>query len=325
MKPSDKLAAGGKLLISVVTPAYNEAANLPLLYVRLVEVMGKAGLQWEWVVVDDHSGDATFDVVRDFAQRDTRVRGIRLARNSGSHAAITCGLYNASGDGAVIMAADLQDPPETLPDLVREWQTGAQVVWAVRNRRPGESASTLGFSRLYYFLMRRFVGMKEMPATGADFFFLDRCVLDTLREFGETHVSLMALITWMGFRQSLIHYDKQERAHGSSGWTLEKKLKLVVDSITAFTYLPIRFMSYVGFAVALLGFAYATFVVVHAFTAGTAVQGWSSLMAVVLVLGGLQMLMLGVLGEYLWRVLDESRRRPRFLIEDRAGARPGAQ
>lgn len=314
-----KEPAGRRPLLSVVTPAYNESASLPLLHERISEVLGSMEVDWEWLVVDDHSSDGSFEVVAGLARRNPRVRAIRLARNFGSHAAITCGLHHAAGDCAVIMASDLQDPPETLPALLRQWQEGAQLVWAVRNRRPGESASTVGFSRLYYFLMRRLAGIREMPSTGADFFLMDRRVLDAFRQFGESHVSIMALITWMGFRQAAIYYDKQERVHGRSGWTLENKIKLLIDSVTSFTYLPIRFMSYLGFLVAALGFCYAIFVFVYALS-GRPVQGWASLMVVVLLLGGVQMLMLGVLGEYLWRALDEARRRPRYLIEETTDA-----
>jgi dolichol-phosphate mannosyltransferase len=212
------------------------------------------------------------------------------------------------------MAADLQDPPEILPKLFSRWQEGIQVVWAVRARREGEKASTRGFSRLYYLLMRNIVGIKEIPATGADFFLLDRQVVDAFRQFGETNVSIMALITWMGFRQASITYDKQTRLHGRSGWSLGKKVKLVIDSITSFSYFPIRLMSYLGFAISLLGFLYACFIIVHTLT-GHPPLGWASLIVVVLIVGGIQMLMLGVLGEYLWRTLDEARRRPRYIIE----------
>ncbi|MBZ5647074.1 MAG: glycosyltransferase family 2 protein [Acidobacteriia bacterium] len=302
-------------LLTVVTPAYNESRNLPALYEELCRSLDGQGFRWEWVVVDDHSADETFAVVREIAQRDPRVRGIRFARNFGSHTAITCGLHQARGDCAVILAADLQDPPEVIPDLIAKWHEGVQVVWAARERREGETASTVGFSRAYYAIMRHIVGMKEMPAMGADFFLMDRRVLDGFRAFNESNVSILALITWMGFRQGTVFYTKKARLHGSSGWTLEKKLKLAVDSITSFTYLPIRLMSYFGFLIAVVGFAYAMFVVANALT-GHPPQGWSSLMVMVLLIGGVQMLMLGILGEYLWRALDESRRRPRYLIEE---------
>ena len=163
--------------------------------------------------------------------------------------------------------------------------------------------------------MRNVVGMKEMPATGADFFLLDRTVVDAFSRFNESNASIFALLTWMGFRQATIGYDKEARLHGSSGWTLKKKLKLVVDSVTSFSYVPIRFMSYLGFVVGLAGFLYAGLRGRRTSCAGSPVEGWSSLMIVVLLVGGLQMVMMGVLGEYLWRALDESRRRPRYLIE----------
>jgi dolichol-phosphate mannosyltransferase len=184
----------------------------------------------------------------------------------------------------------------------------------VRRRREGESASTVGFARLYYWLMRRAVGLRELPPTGADFFLLDRRVAAAVRDFNESNVSILALLTWMGFKQEFIEYDKQARLYGSSGWSIAKKVKLVIDSITSFTYLPIRLMSALGFTVALLGFLYAAFVIGNSFF-GKPVEGWSSLVVVVLVLGGIQMLMMGVLGEYLWRALDEARRRPRYLVE----------
>jgi dolichol-phosphate mannosyltransferase len=302
-------------LLSIVTPAYNEADNLPLLYERFSQVLNVPELTWEWLIVDDHSKDETFAVITELTKQDSRIRGIRFARNFGSHLAFTCGLHYAKGDCAAIIAADLQDPPEILLKLLAQWQQGAQVVWAIRQQRQGETVSTVGFARLYYFLMRHVVGLKEMPATGADFFLIDRLVIEALQQFHESHVSVLALITWMGFRQTYITYDKQARLHGQSGWNLEKKFKLVLDSVTSFTYLPIRLMSYTGFIVALLGFLYAGIVVVNALTGGNPVQGWSSLMVVILVLGGMQMFMMGVLGEYLWRTLDESRRRPRYLIE----------
>jgi glycosyltransferase involved in cell wall biosynthesis len=301
-------------LISIITPAYNEATNLPILYQRLCQVLDNMPLRWEWVVVDDHSTDSTLETVRQIAHQDNRLHGVRLSRNYGSHIAITCGLHMAQGDCVTIIAADLQDPPEILPKLFACWQDGVQVVCAVRARRNGEKISSLGFSRLYYLIMRNFVGLKEMPATGADFFLLDRKVVDAFCQFRESNTNILALITWMGFRQVMITYDKQPRLHGHSGWSFRKKLKLVVDSITSFSYLPIRLMSYMGFIIAVFGFFYAGLVIVNGL-AGKPPEGWASLMVAILIIGGLQMLMMGVLGEYLWRALDETRRRPRYIIE----------
>ena len=306
------------MFLSIITPAFKEARNIQALHARLSAELSGLDIPWEWIVVDDHSPDGTWVVLRELAAREPRLKAVRLARNSGSHTALACGLQHARGDCAVVLAADLQDPPETIPALLEKWRAGAKIVWAVREGREGESAATKGFARLYYGIMRRFVGISEMPATGADFFLLDRRVIDVLNVFKEANVSLLALLTWMGFKQDRILYVKQARQHGQSGWSMEKKLKLVVDSVTSFTYKPIRFMSYAGFVVALAGFLYALVVVVNALI-GKPSPGWSSLMIVLLLVGGLQMLMMGVLGEYVWRALDEARARPRFIVEDEIG------
>ena len=302
--------------LSIITPAYNEAENLAAMYERLAPAAASGGLEWEWIIVDDHSRDATFEVLRGLAARDPRVRGLRLARNSGSHTAIACGLHHATGDAAVVLAADLQDPPETLALMLQEWRAGAQVVWAVRRQRAGESTPTLGFSRIYYFIMRHIVGMKEMPARGADFFLADRAVIEAFRRFPERHVSVLALVTWMGFRQAFIEYDKQRRHAGQSGWTMAKKVELVVDSVTGFSDFPIRICSYGG---VLLMAAAVVGAVVGA--AGRSDLGGAITVALSVMLGlaGLQLLALGVIGEYVWRALEEARRRPAFLVEAIAG------
>jgi dolichol-phosphate mannosyltransferase len=306
-------------LISIVTPAYNEGLNLPVMHRRLEAVFSQPGVDWEWIIIDDCSRDDTFAVAKDLAEADHRVRALRFSRNFGSHTATMCGLERARGSCAIAMASDLQDPPETIPALLTEWTAGNHVVWAVRASREGESRSTLVFSQFYYWLMRKVAGLKDMPATGADFVLLDRRVIDAICQFREQNASFFALVTWMGFRQTSIFYEKQARLHGRSGWTLRKKIKLIVDSLTSFTYQPIRWMSLMGLIVSVLGLVYAGILVLNALL-GSPAQGWTSLMVVVLFLGGGQMFMLGVLGEYIWRGLDESRRRPRYLIERIAGA-----
>src|SRR5438552_2090167 len=293
-------------MLSILTPAFNEATNLPALYDRLVETMRSIGGEWEWVIVDDHSHDETFAVIEALTLRDARVRGFRLARNSGSHVAITCGLHHVAGDAAVMMAADLQDPPETLTSMVAKWRQGAQVVWATRRVQPGER-SHKGFAALYYWIMRRLVGMKEMPARGADFFLIDRIVLDAFQRFPERNVSVLALITWLGFRQEYVEYDKQPRTAGRSGWTLSRKIKLVVDSITSFSDFPIRLCTYAGLALLAIGF-----VLLIASIALLPQLGGGVLFLLFLIVGlaGLQLVAVGVVGEYVWRALEESRRRP---------------
>jgi dolichol-phosphate mannosyltransferase len=297
--------------LSILTPAFNEAANLPALYERLVPVMARLGLDWEWLVLDDHSRDETFAVVAQLSARDTRVKGIRFARNAGSHAAITCGLHHVQGDAAVMVAADLQDPPETIEVMLERWRSGAKVVWAVRRQRPGDR-SHAGFAAIYYWVMRHVVGLKEIPARGADFFLVDRVVIEAFRRFPERNVSVFALLTWIGFRQEFIEYDKQTRAAGRSGWTLARKIKLVVDSVTAFSDLPIRLSMYGGLA--LIGMAALLLI------GGVALMpalgaGLLMLMAAILGVGGAQLVALSLVGQYVWRAFDEARGRPAWVIE----------
>lgn len=308
-------------MISVLTPAFNEARNLPALYDRVSHAMTATGQEWEWLIVDDHSGDDTFAVVEGLAARDPRVRGIRLARHSGSHTAITCGLHHATGDAAVMMAADLQDPPETVGAMLDRWKRGAQVVWAIRRQRPGEKAHA-GFAAAYYWIMRNVVGMKGMPARGADFFLVDRTVIDAFRQFPERNVSVLALITWLGFRQDAIEYDKQPRAAGRSGWTTAAKITLVVDSVTAFSDFPIRLCSYAGLA---LMTASALVLVIAVMLLPSLGAALLLIVSMVVGLAGLQLFALGVVGEYVWRALQEAKRRPLYLIEAVTPSRPAAE
>ncbi len=297
--------------VSIVTPAFNEAENLPRLYARLQAVLDPLGIEWEWIVVDDHSRDQTLDVVAGLAAIDPRVRGIRFARNAGSHSAIACGLHHATGACAVMLAADLQDPPEVIPRLLERWRAGAQVVWAARREQPGSRAHG-GFATLYYWLMRRVAGLSDMPARGADCFLADRVVLDAFARLRERPVSVLALITWLGFRQEAIEYEKQQRQYGQSGWTFRKKVALVVDSVVAFSDLPIRLCAWAGLlclgAAAMLLFA-------GLFWLPTLGAGLLIAVAAVAGLAGLQLLALGVVGAYVWRGLEEARGRPAYLIE----------
>jgi dolichol-phosphate mannosyltransferase len=317
-------SARARVELSIVSPAYNEAGNLAALHARLAAVMAAAGLDWEWIVVDDHSADDSFAIVAELARRDPHVRGLRLARNAGSHLAIACGLEHARGEAVAVLAADQQDPPEILPLLVARWREGAQVVWAARELRDDASLARRLAARGFYAAMRRCAGLDTLPPAGADCVLLDRVAVDALRSCAERNVNLFALIAWLGFRQAIVTYAKEERGAGRSGWTAMKQMKLLVDSITSFSYLPLRLAAVTGVATALAGFVYAGVVVVNAL-AGNPVEGWSSLMVVLLLVGGVQMVMLGVLGEYLWRALDEARRRPRYVVEASVGETPSTR
>ncbi len=306
-------------MLSLVTPAFNEAANLQALYDRVTSTMATVGEDWEWIVVDDHSVDGTFACIRDLAAKDPRVRGLRLARNSGSHMAITAGLHHARGGAAVVMAADLQDPPEVVGSMLARWREGAQVVWATRRARPGKRTHA-GFAAIYYWVMRRVVGLSAIPARGADFFLLDRRVLDAFGRHAERQVSIFALISSMGFRQAFVGYDKQPRAAGRSGWTLAKKAALVADSVTAFSAFPLRAVAVVGAALMVGGLAIGLWAWTGAH--GGAVLALASALAV---FTGLQLAALGLVGEYVWRGLELSRRRPVYLVEAATGGNPAPE
>ena len=293
-------------MISLITPAFNEGSNLPMLHERLTSVFRQ--LDWEWIIVDDHSRDNTFEVIERLVAIDPRVRGIRLAHNSGSHLAFTCGLRHASGEVAALMVADLQDPPELLIQMLERWRNGVQVVWAVRRHQPGDGSGT----QLYYWIMRNLVGMSDMPATGADFFLVDRVVIDAFLAAADRHVSIFALMMWLGFRREFIQYDKQPRTRGRSGWTLAKKLKLVVDSIVGFSDFPIWWLTYAGVAALVVA-------LVPAIVAVVAYSGLNAalllLAALVIGLFGCHLIALAILGHYVWRGLDAARKRPLYSIE----------
>ncbi|MFO0821949.1 MAG: glycosyltransferase family 2 protein [Gemmataceae bacterium] len=300
--------------ISILSAFLNEESNLPLLRERVMAAIKQTGLDYDIVLIDDHSTDGSSAIARAWAASDPNVQYIRLSRNYGSHAAYSAGLSKCRGDCAVLLAADLQDPPEMIAELLENWRAGYEVVWATRSGRDGEAWHTKLFAHVYYKLMRRFA-LPDMPEKGADFLLMDRKVIDAYNAIPEKNTSFLAMILWLGFRQTSIEYVKQARHAGKSKWNLSKKLKLMIDSMVSFSYAPIRFASLSGLCVSMLGFMYAIFVIFNAFQ-GHPVEGWASLMVVVLMLGGFQLLMLGIFGEYLWRAFDEARGRPRYVVEE---------
>jgi dolichol-phosphate mannosyltransferase len=302
-------------LLSIITPAFNEERNIPCLYEQLVVLLKKNDINFEWIIIDDCSLDNTFAVAEVVAAKDAHVRVFRFSRNFGSHAAIRCGLAHCRGDIAIVMAADMQDPPDVIPDLLGACNEGFDIVWAVRTRRVGETNSKILFSRLFYWIMKNVAGLQNQPPSGADFFCITRKVIDALTQFCERNINIFALLCWLGFRQKQIEYVKQARLHGNSGWTLRKKIKLAINSITSFSFLPIRLLSLFGIMAALTGFIYALIIIGNKLLGGIPIEGWSSLMVVTLFLGGAILVMIGSLGEYVWRSLDEARARPLYVID----------
>lgn len=305
--------------LTFVLPAFDEAANLDQLIPRILAQQSLAR-ELRIVVVDDNSHDGTFDVVRRWSLQDPRVGGIRLARNCGSHMAMLSGLSRAKADAVIVLASDGQDPPEFAGQLVGEWQAGAQIVWAVRSSRDSASLTTRLFSRLYFAAMNKW-SIVRLPPEGADFFLLDRLVVDAISELPERNTSVIALIAWLGFRQVEVPYTKEARLAGRSKWTLAKKIQITFDSIFSFSTLPLRFVRWLGFLYAILGFAYAATLAANWLSSGRLfgglpVQGWSALMVVLLISSGTMLFVLAIIGEYLWRTLEEVRSRPRFIVEE---------
>lgn len=304
--------------LSLIVPVLNEEENIGRLLAAVDEAFAKQPeIGLEIVFVDDGSRDRTFELASQMAEKDPRVKVIRFSRNFGSHAALLAGFERCTGDAAAYLAADLQESPEVLIEMVKRWQEGAFIVWGTREQRD-DPLSAKVFSRVYSSLMRR-IALADMPKTGLDLCLIDRKVINAVVEMREKNTSIFGLILWSGFPQVFVPYRRNARKHGKSRWTMSKKVKLVADSFVAFSFFPIRLVTYLGISLSLIAFVFGTVVIVRASLGLTAVQGWASLMALMLGLSGMQLLMLGIVAEYLWRTFDESRRRPPFVIRETRG------
>lgn len=311
-------------VLSIVVPVYFNEPTLVPLHARIVEAFEgvlKPG-ELEILFVDDGSGDDSYPVLAKLAADDPdRVRVVRLARNFGSHAAILAGLNFCRGTYAAMVTADLQDPPEVVARMLeRARQDGTQVVLAVRDSRE-ESALQVHLANTYYWIMRTLTDA-EFPPGGFDCFLIHRQVLDAITRLNETNTSITAQILWVGFRRSSITYVRKARSAGKSRWTLRKKLRLVVDSMISFSRVPIRLVEVSGFLAMACGLAYAALVIALRLVGVYTPPGWASLMVVLLVMSGLILMSLGIIGEYLWRILDTSRSRPVFIVAETINLRP---
>jgi glycosyltransferase involved in cell wall biosynthesis len=300
--------------VSIVVPVYYNELNLPHLFPRLFGLAdANPQYDFEYIFVDDGSGDRSFELLTDMAQNDARVCAVKLARNFGSNPATLAGLHYVSGDCVAMIAADLQDPPEVISAMLRRWEGGKKVVLASRDDRKDPLATRI-FSTAFYWLFRR-MAIREMPPRGCDFALVDREVAHLLVQMGEKNPYLFGLILWVGFDRDIVYYTREERHHGKSMWTLARRVKYFIDALVGFTYVPIRFVSVAGIALALVGFARAVMVVLRRVLHGVDPPGWASLMVVVLLLSGVQLITLGVFGEYLWRNFEETRKRPPFVVD----------
>ena len=309
----------GRPVFSVVVPCYNEALGLGEFHRRLSLVMDAIGRSWEVIYVNDGSADATLACMETMRATDPHVGLINLSRNFGKEIALTAGLDHAQGEAIVVIDADLQDPPEVIPALVAVWDQGIDMVYAQRRAREGETWLKKFTANQFYGLMQRLGGVR-LPSNTGDFRLISRRTLDALLQLREHHRFMKGLFAWVGFPSQAVLYDRAPRHAGSSSWNYWRLWNLAVEGITGFTLMPLKVGTYLGLAVAVFALGFGGQLIVRTMLFGNQVPGYPSLMAVVLFLGGAQLMTLGVIGEYLGRVFNETKQRPLYLLERTRGS-----
>ena len=303
--------------ISVVIPCFNEEEVLDTLISRLKPVMAQFGIPNELILIDDGSKDRTWEMLCEVQKREPFVKAIKLSRNYGHQLALTCGLDQARGEVIIIMDADLQDPPELLPQMIEKWAEGYDVVYGQRIARHGESIPKRFFAYMFYRLISQIVNL-DIPRDTGDFRLMDRKALKALQSLRERHRFIRGMVSWIGFKQTPITYERPQRAAGVTKYPFKKSLLLAFDAITAFSYAPLRLASYLGLAISGFAFVYIAFVVALKIY-GINFPGYTSLMASILLLGGVQLIVLGLIGEYVGRIYEQGQMRPLYLVDTVAG------
>ena len=305
-----------KKLISILIPAYNEEEVLDMLMERLGKLAAdQPRYNWEFMFVNDGSRDRTLEIIKQYAERDTRVSYINLSRNFGKETAMIAGFDHVRGDAVVNIDADLQDPPELIPQMIKYWEDGYDDVFARRSSRAGESFVKKLTSQVYYKVLQRSTRIPIQIDTG-DFRLLDRRCIDALKQFRESERYTKGMFSWIGYKKKEILYDRDPRAAGTTKWNYGKLVNLAIDGITSFTTAPLRVSTYVGFVVSVVAFVYILYLLIRPLFGVPTGGGYSSIMAVVLFLGGVQLLSLGVIGEYVGRIFNETKNRPLYFVEE---------
>lgn len=304
-----------RLDLSIVVPLYNEEANVETLYQRLKAVVDAMGVSYEFVFVNDGSRDRTLELAQELSRRDAHVRYIDLSRNFGHQIAVTAGLDHTVGDAVVIIDADLQDPPELIAQLYAKLKTGYEVVYAKRLSRPGENVAKLATAKLFYRMLAAITHI-SIPVDTGDFRIISRKVVEALKQMPEQNKFLRGQISWIGFRQTYVEYDRAQRAGGETGYTYSKMIRLALDGITAFSDFPLKIASLSGFLVSGIAFLIMLYTLYSRFISHEYQPGWASLMISILFLGGVQLIAIGIIGEYIGRLSTNVRQRPLYLIAD---------
>jgi glycosyltransferase involved in cell wall biosynthesis len=316
-------AAHAAYTLSVVVPAYNEEAVLTEFHRRTTEVLRQLGCAYELVYVNDGSRDRTLETMHALRRADGCVTVVDLSRNFGKEIALTAGLDQAVGDGVVVIDADLQDPPELIPELVRQWQSGFDMVYATRTKRDGETWFKKLTAKLFYRIVQS-ISRVHVPADTGDFRLISRRALDALLRLREQHRFMKGLFAWVGFPAVAVPYRRDPRFAGTSKWNYWKLWNLALEGLTSFTIAPLKLATYIGFLVASCGFAYAALIIYRTLLHGDPVPGYPSLMVTMLFLGGVQLVAIGALGEYVGRIFNEVKGRPLYLLKDVAPSRAHA-
>ena len=305
--------ASAPIILSIVVPAYDEEEVLPEFHKRISNALAALKISYEVIYVNDGSRDRTMEVLRSLYAADNRVVVVSLSRNFGKENALTAGLEHVRGEAAVVIDADMQDPPELIGALFEEWRAGFDVVYARRTRRDGETPLKRLTAHLFYRVMHK-VSRVNIPEDAGDFRLLSRRAVDALHGLREQHRFMKGMFAWIGFPQKAVDYTRDPRFAGETKWNYWSLWNFALEGITSFTIAPLKIATYFGFAIAALAFGYAAFIIYKTIMFGDPVQGYPSMMVVVLLLGGVQLVFIGVLGEYLGRTFDEVKRRPLYLI-----------
>jgi glycosyltransferase involved in cell wall biosynthesis len=300
-------------LLSIVIPAYNEDAVLPEFHRRVRSVLDGLSCEAEVIYINDGSTDHTLALLLELREQDKRVAVLDLSRNFGKEIALTAGLHQARGNAVIVIDADLQDPPELIPTLIKEWQNGYDVVYAKRARRDGETLFKKLSAAAFYRLMQRMSRIK-LPEDTGDYRLLSRRAVDALNTLLEHHRFMKGLFTWIGYKQIAVLYDRDPRFAGETKWNYWRLWNLAIEGITAFTTAPLKFSTYIGLFTAFGAFLYGVYIMVRTIMFGNPVAGYPSLLVVMLFLGGVQLMSIGVLGEYIGRIFNETKQRPLYFI-----------
>ena len=302
--------------ISILIPAYNEQEVLEPLYQRLGKLANdNKAYGFEFLFVNDGSRDKTMEIIKGYAEQDNRVAYVNLSRNFGKEIAMMAGFDHVTGDATVIIDADLQDPPELIPKMIKYWEDGYDDIYAKRSSRQGETWIKKFTSQMFYRILQKSTHIPIQQDTG-DFRLLDRRCIEALQQIRESQRYTKGMFSWIGYKKKEISYDRDPRAAGISKWNYAKLFNFAIDGITSFTTAPLRISSFLGIIISFISFLYIVFLVIRTIFFGTDLAGYPSMMAVILFLGGVQLLSLGIIGEYIGRIFNETKQRPLYFVEE---------